>query len=152
MKRWIVIGAAVAAAGIGVLIWFQPQKLFVDTHVSESAPTVAPATAAPMRALSGEFTSIEHHTVGTARIIETGMKRVLRLEGFSTSNGPDVRVILSASRGGSYGRDFVDLGPLKGNIGDQNYSIPANLDLDKYGSAVIWCRRFTVAFGAATLS
>jgi hypothetical protein len=48
--------------------------------------------------------------------------------------------------------DFVDLGRLKGNIGDQNYEVPAGTDLEKYRTAVIWCRRFTVAFAAAQLA
>jgi len=47
--------------------------------------------------------------------------------------------------------DFVLISALKGNIGDQNYEIPGYLDLSKYNSAVIWCRRFGVNFAVAPL-
>ena len=47
---------------------------------------------------------------------------------------------------------FVDLGALKGNIGDQNYDVPADLDLSRYRAVSIWCRRFSVNFGAAPLA
>lgn len=83
--------------------------------------------------------------------------RVLRLESLETSNGPDLRVYLSAGNddsffGREYGKDFVELGELKGNIGDQNYAIQAGVDLSRYRNAVIWCKRFGVGFGVATLS
>jgi len=47
---------------------------------------------------------------------------------------------------------FVDLGALKGNIGDQNYDVPAGLVLNRYRAVSIWCRRFSVNFGAAPLA
>ena len=82
--------------------------------------------------------------------------RVLRLTSFSTSNGPDVHVYMVAAddakdvatveRAG-----FIDLGVLKGNIGDQNYILGSDLDLGKYRAVSIWCKRFSVNFGAAAL-
>jgi electron transfer DM13 len=53
--------------------------------------------------------------------------------------------------GGSFDDHFVDLGDLKGNIGSQNYAIPAAVHLDRYRSVVVWCRRFGVPFAAAAL-
>jgi hypothetical protein len=47
---------------------------------------------------------------------------------------------------------FLELGSLKGNIGDQNYELPADLDLAKYRAVTIWCKRFSVNFGTAPLS
>lgn len=47
--------------------------------------------------------------------------------------------------------NFISLGRLKGNQGNQNYEIPVGVDLRRYQSVVIWCRRFTYAFGAAPL-
>jgi len=80
----------------------------------------------------------------------------LRLTQFATSNGPDVRVYLVAAsdvQGEAAAKQagFVDLGALKGNIGDQNYDLPAGLDLSRYRAVSIWCRRFSVNFGAAPL-
>jgi hypothetical protein len=153
-----VLAAIVAASG---LVWFQPQKLFIDETVNEAAPAVSDATpgttakvdAMKMVSLNGKFSSLAHETNGTAIVKElSDGSHVLRLEAFETSNGPDVRVYLSAGKDGSYGTDFVDLGGLKGNVGNQNYAIPSGTDLERYDTAVIWCRRFTVAFGAAKLA
>ena len=82
--------------------------------------------------------------------------RVLRLTSFSTSNGPDVRVYMVAADDAKdvatvQQAGFIDLGVLKGNIGDQNYSLSSDLDLAKYRAVSIWCKRFSVNFGAAAL-
>src|SRR5207249_5692728 len=83
-------------------------------------------------------------------------KRVLRLTDFKTSNGPDVHVYLVAApdvkddatvkKAG-----FIDLGSMKGNMGDQNYDVPESADLRKYQAVTIWCARFNVNFGTAPL-
>jgi Electron transfer DM13 len=82
-------------------------------------------------------------------------RRFLRLEKLRTSNGPDLFVYLSAAAADgprdSFDDDFVSLGRLRANRGSQNYVIPAGVSLDRYRSVVIWCRRFTYAFGAAAL-
>jgi hypothetical protein len=83
-------------------------------------------------------------------------RRVLRLSEFETSNGPDVQVYLVKANGSKPEAAvkrgaFVSVGGLKGNIGDQNYEIPSNVDLDNYDSVTIWCRRFGVNFGTAIL-
>ena len=160
-RRRVVIAAvlAVVVAGAG-LVWFQPQKLFIDETVNEAAPRLSdamgddmPGTHDVMKMITheGRFTSLAHDTSGKAIVKELADgSRVLRLEDFETSNGPDVRVYLSTGK--PYGKDFVDLGGLKGNVGSQNYTIPSGTDLDRYDTAVIWCRRFTVAFGVAKLT
>jgi hypothetical protein len=86
-----------------------------------------------------------------------GGRRVLRLTDFLTSNGPDVRVYLVAANDAGDNQTvtkagFVELGKLKGTEGDQNYAIPAELDLGKYRAVTIWCRRFGVNFGTAPLT
>ena len=83
-------------------------------------------------------------------------KRLLRLSNFETSNGPDVHVYLLAAEVAKDNATvkeagFIDLGSLKGNKGDQNYEVPADADLNKYKSVSIWCARFGVNFGAASL-
>jgi hypothetical protein len=105
---------------------------------------------------SGRFRSLEHATTGRAVVLSRARgTAILRLEGLSTSNGPDVRVYLSRVPAGrdahAYGHGFLDVGALKGNRGNQNYAIPAGTNLSKFKSAVIWCRRFTVGFGVAPL-
>jgi len=84
-------------------------------------------------------------------------KKMLRLTNFQTSNGPDVHVYLVAAQDAKDNdtvtkAEFVDLGSMKGNIGDQNYEWPASVDLAKYRSVTIWCKRFSVNFGTAPLN
>ncbi|HVQ95123.1 MAG TPA: DM13 domain-containing protein [Mycobacteriales bacterium] len=121
-----------------------------------TAPAGGPVTLA-----SGQLISHEHATSGTVRIV--GLpdgSRVLRLESLDTSNGPDLRVWLTDApviRGSAGWHVFDDggylsLGRLKGNKGNQNYPLPADLDLSRYVSVTIWCDRFNVSFGAATLT
>lgn len=118
-----------------------------------AAPATPPAPAAPRM---GEFISYEHATSGTAAILEvSALERYIRIENLDTSDGPDLRVYLSplehTAGMHAFGDDAVELGQLKGNLGNQNYPIPAGVDLAEYRSVVIWCKRFAVAFGAAPL-
>ena len=105
---------------------------------------------------AGSFIDRSHPTEGSARVLGDGSGvRFLRLEDFRTDNGPDLNVYLSTAPpdapAGDFDDDFVDLGDLKGNVGSQNYEIPAGLDLDRYSTVTIWCVRFGVVFGAADL-
>ena len=70
----------------------------------------------------------------------------IRLENFKVTNGPDLYVYLATDRSAS---DIVNLGRLKGNIGNQNYPIPAGTDLARDNSVLIWCKAFSVPFGSA---
>ena len=160
-RTWIV--GLVVLGAIGWYV-FRPELLFVKTTVNESLPTEVAAQTAeaadPAESgvlLSGRFRSYAHETIGTAAVHELGGRRVLRLTGFSTSNGPDVRVYLVAASDATDNETvtkagFVELGKLKGTQGDQNYDIPAGLDLEKYRAVTIWCRRFSVNFGTAPLT
>jgi hypothetical protein len=106
---------------------------------------------------SGTFYTILHPTSGTATIYKMADgSRMLRFTNFDTSNGPDVHVYMVASDDAKDAATveragFVDLGTIKGNVGDQNYTLPGDLDLAKYRAVSIWCKRFSVNFGAAAL-
>jgi hypothetical protein len=109
----------------------------------------------------GTLISHEHATTGEALIIEReDGSRVLRLEGLDTSNGPDLHVwltdapVIEGTDGWFVFDDgaYVDLGPLKGNVGNQNYPIPDDVSLEDLTSVSIWCARFAVSFGAAELA
>mgnify|MGYP001797506524 CR=1 FL=1 len=87
---------------------------------------------------------------GDAIVLGNGTgQRFLRFENFESSNGPDLNVYLFNPNDPS---DFVDLGDLKGNIGEQNYEIPEDVDLSIYSEVSIWCVRFGVGFGSANLT
>jgi hypothetical protein len=168
---WLVAGAVFLVLAAVTLVWFQPQKLFYDNTVDEALPTVtAPADSTgsgtdsgddgaatePVELATGTFISREHETTGTARILRLpDESTILRLEGFETSNGPALFVYLSQNpadgEDGAFDDDYIDLGALKGNIGDQNYLIPPEIDPLGFTSVVVWCDRFNVSFGAADL-
>jgi hypothetical protein len=108
---------------------------------------------------TGTFHGKVHSTSGRATIYqgEDG-SLLLRLTNFKTSNGPDVHVILIALKDADDDANFlksgverVELGPLKGNEGDQNYQIPSGTDLSKFQTVSIYCERFNANFGAAPL-
>ncbi len=154
-RKTILLGTALVAGGV---LWyvFRPDALIIDRTVSDSFP--AAEGAAPVQLVSGRFHSNAHETTGLATVYRLpDGRRVLRLTSFATSNGPDVRVYLVAAadvqdEDQATQAGFIDLGALKGNIGDQNYDLPADLDLSRYRSVSVWCRRFSVNFGAAPLS
>jgi pentapeptide MXKDX repeat protein len=108
---------------------------------------------------TGKFHGKVHATSGRATVYqEADGKLVLRLTNFKTSNGPDVHVILVATKDAGDDADFlknnterVELGKLKGNEGDQNYEIPAGTDLAKFRTVSVYCERFNANFGAAPL-
>ena len=166
-------GLALVAIAIFVLVYYQPQKLFINTTVHEAAPSLRSASgpaglgapSVPTSALSdqqpsvlsiGSFRSYEHSSQGSAVVIQlSDGERFARLENFRTSNGPDLRIYLSTTPsfgpGGNFANHYVELGHLKGNIGDQNYTIPAQVSLQRYASIVVWCKRFSVPFAAAPI-
>ncbi|HET7389466.1 MAG TPA: DM13 domain-containing protein [Nitrososphaeraceae archaeon] len=91
-----------------------------------------------------------HNAEGLAKVIQLeGGRTILRLENFKSTNGPNVHLYLAADKAAS---NFIDLGRLKANNGNQNYNIPAGTDLNKqYNMALIWCKDFSVLFGSAQL-
>ena len=141
-------------AGAGAWYAFRPERLFINQKVNEQFPT---ASAASNQLASGQFHSGAHETKGMATVFQLADgKKTLRLTNFETSNGPDVHVYLVAAPDAKDNdtvtkAGFLDLGSLKGNIGDQNYDLPANADLAKYRAVTIWCKRFSVNFGTAPL-
>ena len=145
---------ALIIAGFGAWYAFRPERLFINQRVNEQFPT---ASAANNQLASGEFHSGAHETRGMATVFQLADgKKTLRLSNFETSNGPDVHVYLVAAQDAKDNdavtkAGFVDLGSLKGNIGDQNYDLPASADLAKYRAVTIWCKRFGVNFGTAPL-
>jgi hypothetical protein len=102
--------------------------------------------------LTGTFMGIGdgfHKVDGVAKVIRLGSgAEILRLENLKATNGPDLYVYLSTDKSAS---DFVNVGRLKGNEGNQNYEIPAGTDLSKYNTVLIWCRAFSFLFGSAQL-
>jgi hypothetical protein len=106
----------------------------------------------PMPTLSGQFAGVGDGIHNAERIakeinLEDGRK-FIRFENFKVTNGPDLFVYLATDNSAS---DFVDIGKLKANIGNQNYQVPDGTDLTKYDTVLIWCKAFSVLFGSADL-
>jgi hypothetical protein len=156
-----VLGAyLVTALAVGAYLG---RSQFVDDEVNEKVATVPPVRAqgkpAPERPVNiqlsrGRFQSVAHSARGVATAIRRARGgRVLTLTAFEVDNGPDLRVLLvrGPARDESEVEDYVDLGALKGNKGSQQYDIPRGLVLDRYTTAVIWCRAFSGNFARAPL-
>lgn len=148
------IGLLGAVVLTGLWAAFRPEKLFVNDSVSESLATTG--KNAPALLAQGSFASLAHHTQGSAILYKQGRGYLLRLQNFSTSNGPDVHLYLTQGAGvdnaGIKAGRFLDLGNLKGNIGNQNYTLPASFSPDQYKGVSIWCKRFAVNFAGTDLT
>lgn len=155
-RKKLIYGVAVALA---IALWagFRPERLFVNARVNEAMPAGLSNISQTVLS-SGSFHSVAHESRGTASIYQLADgRRILRFTNFETSNGPDVHVYLIAANDASDSETvkkagFLELGSLKGNIGDQNYDLPADADLAKYRAVTIWCKRFGVNFGTAPLN
>jgi hypothetical protein len=155
-NKWIL--AVVAVPVLAGAWWeFRPEKLFINEKVNESAPFMASGDPQPV--YTGVLAAKAHPTSGRATIYQApDGKSFLRLSDFTTSNGPDVHVVLLKSDEKALGGvaitgdlDKVELGSLKGNQGDQNYDLPTATDLNKYQTVAIYCERFHVIFGSSQL-
>ncbi len=139
----IITVATIASA----VAYYLASPLFISQSVSERPPQTISTILA-----SGTFTGADnfHRASGIAKaLMLADGSLVLRFEGFSSTNGPDLYVYLSAD---PQARDFLNLGRLKGNIGDQNYSLPGDVVLSQYKYVIVWCRAFSVPFGSAILA
>ncbi|PIY92160.1 MAG: hypothetical protein COY70_04705, partial [Candidatus Magasanikbacteria bacterium CG_4_10_14_0_8_um_filter_42_12] len=123
-----------------------------DTDMSEDMMDVAN----PKELATGAFVTVAHEGTGNVRLIKLGdgSDTIVRLENLDVLNGPDLRVVLSKSsdveKAGHLG-EYIELGALKGNKGNQNYVVPADADVSEYNSVVIYCKAFRVVFNSANL-
>jgi hypothetical protein len=155
-NSWILIPVGVPVLA-GAWWAFRPEKLFINQRVNEAAP--AALSSEPEALYTGKLEGKVHPTSGRATIYKTADgKEYLRLSDFTTSNGPDVHVLLVRAEGKALESelvkgdlDSVELGALKRNQGDQNYDLPKAADLNKYQAVVIYCERFHAIFGVAKL-
>ena len=139
----------------GAAFWYLASPLFFDREVSEALPeSIMVSTLA-----SGEFRDADraHKGEGNVMLLETATgEHLLRFTDFRVTNGPDLEVWMSSVADPVASREVLEgewlaLGQLKGNVGDQSYLIPSGTDLSPYQSVVIWCEQFGVLFSPATL-
>jgi len=136
--------------------------LFAMVHAAWalSGPVFAAAAPRPTFLATGKFVGTDdaHKGEGNALIVQlpTG-QRFLRLEDFKVTNGPDLYVYLSGhpsprSRAQLHEGAAFEVGLLKGNVGNQNYELASSMDITKFKSVVIYCKRFSVLFASAELN
>lgn len=158
MNKKLTIG--IVLAFLIPAIVYASSPLFFDTTVDEEIPsakintlqTQDAETVQPITLALGIFVGVGdgiHDTEGTAKVLSIDDAQFLRLEDFQATNGPDLHVYLATDEKAT---DYVDLGSLKANIGNQNYHVPEGTDLSKYDTALVWCKQFSVLFGHANLS
>lgn len=130
----------------------------VETKMDEEMPKEM-IEAANVVLKSGNFRDGDsfHKGEGSATIYKLADgTQVLRFEDFKVTNGPDLRVLLvnhpNPEGRGDLDSGYEELAKLKGNIGNQNYTIPNSIDVDQYGSIVIYCKPFHVVFSVASLN
>jgi hypothetical protein len=157
-QRKLIVILVILVVAVGGWYAFRPERLFINQRVNEQFPTASADSGQSSVLASGKFHSVAHETKGNATVYQLADgRKTLRLTDFQTSNGPDVRVYLVAAADASDNETvkqagFTEVGALKGNIGDQNYDLPSDVDLTKYRAVTIWCRRFGVNFATAPLS
>lgn len=152
MKKPLLLTGLVLALAAG---WWLGSPLFLDREVAEAAP----AAATVERLGSGQFRDQDaiHKGSGTATLLQDGDQLIVRFEeGFESTNGPDLQVLVTpaadiADSDALEAAGWTTLGALKGNVGSQNYTLPAGLTADQVGSIVIWCRAFDVVFSVAPI-
>lgn len=162
MKRThVAIAVSLLVLGLvaAEVFYFRFHTYFQQVEVSEPmrAPELPPSStvAVPKTIAQGSFVEIDaiHKGSGTARIIQETDGSYVRFENFRVTNGPDLYVYLSDTETpgntlASLG-NYTNLGVLKGNVGDQNYDIPATHTDSR--TVVIWCEEFGVLFSYAPL-
>lgn len=147
MKNTYIILIVIVILVVGVVAWYLVSPLFLDKVVNEN---IIKPTSNEEIISQGSFIDADssHKTSGTAKVVEQNGKKYLVLENFETTNGPDLFVYLSNDKDAS---EFVSLGALKGNIGNQQYEIPDDVNLEDFDYVLIWCRAFKVLFGSAEM-
>jgi len=159
MKK-IIIPIIIAIIAIPIAV-YAVSPVFTESSIDEALPENVMMLESDtediddniMMKYSGTFVGVNdgiHNAEGFAKVLPLDEgSQILRLENFKTTNGPDLYVYLSTDENAS---DFVNLGMLKANNGNQNYEIPDDVDLEKYDKVLIWCKSFSVLFGSAELN
>lgn len=157
MKKYYFIVAIIVL--VGVIYYTDLYTYFIRTEVQEDIPrpsvSVPGTPVSPDVLKSGSFVDADliHKGSGTAKLLEIDGRRIIRLENFNVTNGPDLYVYLSESKkptGEIKSLDkYLNLGPLKGTSGNQNYEVPE--PFSGYDTVVIWCQRYGVLFSYAIM-
>ena len=140
--------AVVAAMDDEPMMEAMPEMMMAEEESSEA-----------VKLKEGNFRDADslHRGSGKAIIYEApDGSHLLRLEDLNVTNGPRLHVLLAVHEDPMRVSDikdngYHDLGRLKGNIGNQNYPVPADVDVNAQMSVIIYCKPFSVIFSVAPL-
>lgn len=111
-----------------------------------SLAAAAPAFAGGHGRL-GNFRGLSNHvTTGTAELSADGVQL---LDDFTFDGAPDPKVALG--KDGVYDPNTL-MGLLTSNTGASKYALPAGINAADYNEVWIWCERFNVPLGVASVS
>ncbi len=122
-------------------------------------PMMSPSAAAKMSMASGSFHRVDGQATGTVALfhLPDGSFQVT-FEDFNTATTQDIHVVLvkNADIMSSSEVDksaLLDLGPLKGTTGMQDYAVPASMagSIGSYHTVVLWDTAMAHAIAAAPL-
>lgn len=133
--------------------FMEMMKSVEDVIMEEEMPLEVMASSRTPKA--GRFVDVAHEGSGVAKLLALpGGGTLVRLEDLDVDNGPDLRVLLSKEQNIRSSADlgeYIELGKLKGNKGNQNYEVPEDIDFSEYHSVIIYCKPFSVVFNSADL-
>lgn len=145
MKKSVKVGVIALIIVALIALWYLASPLFINKTVNEESPS-----GSQIALLSGTFNDADsfHKVSGMAKIINDGDNTILRFVDFDATNGPDLKVYLSKD---IEAKDYVSLGDLKGNKGNQNYDL-VGVNYEDYDYVLIWCEAFHVLFGYSKIN
>ena len=156
-RVFIMVGAVLTLAACGRDTPAVPRTTPTSGQTASPGPSPA-ASPSPATAFTGQFRSLDpYEGSGEAQVVANpDGSRTVRFANFTVSNGPALRVYLSAaaseSPGDKFDDDFVDLGLLQSTSGNQEYAVPSSVDPSRFRSVVVWCTKFRVGFTVAPIS
>jgi hypothetical protein len=119
-----------------------------------------PSMSGPVIVARGAFTAVDEVRNASGNVIiyqQADNSKVVRFEEFVAVNGPDLRVMLTAktldqlTADPSLGITDVDLGPLRGTQGNQNYSLPPEINVSSYTRVVIVSNSLNIVYSIAPI-
>ena len=120
-----------------------------QTNVSPATPTTTSASVGKSVAQGSFSGRSDHITTGTASLVKTATGYNIVLSGdFELDGAPDPVVAVGNNETYTVANK---LGALKNRTGAQSYELPANITPANFSQVYIWCEKFSVPLGVATL-
>ncbi len=152
----IAVPAFLLGSIFGAAFWYLASPLWIDRVVSE---TLIQSESDQVLA-TGSFSGVDgvHQAKGAVTMVQMPDGSVqLQFADFEVTNGPDLKIWLISHPKPDSATDVksseqLKLGPLKGNIGNQFYTLPADSNAADFHSVVVYCQQFSFMFASAPLS